>query len=280
MMSAISGRNDEPVADGIPGTLLSGKVALVVGASRGIGAAVARAYADAGAKVVLASRDHAALESLRDELIGLGGQALAVPTDVTDANAVARLVAATLSEYGRLDIACNNAGGSGAPPTPLADVPLDAFDAAFAVNLRGVFVAMKYQIPAMLKSGGGVIVNMASTTGLQGVGGLAAYVSSKHALVGLTKVAALDYAALGIRVNAIAPGPILTDTLRKAGEKAQQGAAAAMPMQRIGQPQEVAAATLWLSSDAAAFVTGTILVVDGGKLAGTPAFAVNMPKGG
>lgn len=257
---------------------LRGKVALVVGASRGIGNAIARALADAGASVALAARDPAALEVLRDELLAAGNQALAVPADVTDAASVARLVDQTVTTFGRLDIACNNAGGSGHPPTPLADVSLADFDSSVAVNLRGVFVAMKYEIPAMLGTGGGAIVNMASTTGLQGVAGLAAYVSTKHGVVGLTKVAALDYAAHGIRVNAIAPGPILTDQLRKAGEQAQQGAAAAMPMQRIGQPHEVAAAAVWLCSDAAAFVTGTTLVIDGGKLAGSPAFSPTQPR--
>ena len=259
-------------------TLLRGKVVLVVGASRGIGAAIARAFADAGASVALAARDSAALEQLRDELIAAGGQALAVPTDVTDADSVARLIDLTMKTFGRIDIACNNAGGSGHPPTPLAEVSLDDFDATFAINLRGVFVAMKCEIPAMLKNGGGAIVNMASTTGLQGVAGLAAYVSTKHGVVGLTKVAALDYAAHGIRVNAIAPGPILTDQLRNAGEQAQKGAAAAMPMQRIGQPHEVAAAAVWLCSDASAFVTGTTFVIDGGKLAGSPAFATQRER--
>lgn len=260
-------------------TLLQGKVALVVGASRGIGAAVARAFAGAGATVVLAARDNAAIEHLRDELIEAGGHALAVPTDVTDDAAVARLVDLVMSEFGHLDIACNNAAGGGHPPTLLADVSVDAFDSAFAVNLRGVFVAMKYEIPAMLAHGGGAIVNMASTAGLQAIGGLAAYVSTKHGLVGLTKVAALDYAERGVRVNAIAPGPILTDNLRNAGEQAQKGAAAAMPMRSIGQPDEVAAAAVWLCSDAATFVTGTVLVIDGGKLAGSPPFTISETKG-
>jgi NAD(P)-dependent dehydrogenase (short-subunit alcohol dehydrogenase family) len=151
-------------------------------------------------------------------------------------------------------------------------VPILAFDSAVAVNLRGVFVAMKYEIPAMLATGGGAILNMSSTAGLQAVGGLAAYVSTKHGIEGLTKVAALDYAHHGIRVNALAPGPILTDALTNAGPSAQAAAAAAMPLQRIGQPDEVAAAAVWLCSDQAAFLTGTTLVIDGGKLAGTPPF--------
>jgi NAD(P)-dependent dehydrogenase (short-subunit alcohol dehydrogenase family) len=252
--------------------VLDGKVALVTGASRGIGAEVARAFAHAGAAVAVAARDADALEKLVAELNGSGATAIAVPTDVTDAGAVERLVERTVGELGRLDIACNNAAGGGHPPTPLAEVPVDAFDSAFAVNLRGVFVAMKFEIPAMLRTGGGAIVNMSSTAGVQAVAGLAAYASTKHGLEGLTKVAALDYAELGVRINAIAPGPILTDNLARMGEAAQQAAAAAMPMRRIGTPREVAAATVWLCSDAAGFITGTTLVIDGGKLAGAPPF--------
>ena len=253
---------------------LDGKVAVVIGASRGIGAAVARAFSSAGAAVALAARDSAALDELAGVLTASGGHALAVTTDVSDADAVASLIEQTLTAFGRLDLACNNAAGGGHPPTPLADVSLEAFDSAFAINLRGVFVAMKHEIPAMLETGGGAIVNMSSTAGLDAVGGLAAYVATKHGLEGLTKVAALDYAQRGVRVNAIAPGPILTDNLQRAGAAAQQAAAAAMPMRRIGLPDEVAAAAVWLCSDAAAFVTGTTLVIDGGKLAGTAPFVM------
>ena len=251
---------------------LDGKVAVVTGASRGIGAAVARAFSNAGAAVALAARDGSALDRLADEITGAGGNAIAWPTDVSDADAVARLIDRTVAQFGRVDVACNNAAGGGHRPTPLAEVSLDAFDSAVAVNLRGIFVAMRYEIPAMLASGGGAIVNMSSTAGSQAVAGLVAYVATKHGLEGLTKVAALDYAAAGIRVNAIAPGPILTDNLKRAGADAQAMAAAAMPLRRLGQPDEVAAAAVWLASDAAAFVTGTTLTIDGGKLAGTPPY--------
>lgn len=253
---------------------LGGQVALVTGASRGIGAAVARAFSEAGAAVVLASRDRVSLDALASELVESGGEALAVTTDVADASAVAHVVEQTMAHFGRLDVACNNAAGGGHRPMALADVAVDDFDAAVAVNLRGVFLALKCEIPAMLASGGGAIVNMSSTAGIQAVAGLGAYVSTKHGIEGLTKVAALDYAGAGIRVNAVAPGPILTDNLRRAGAEALGTVGAAMPMRRIGRVEEVAAAVVWLCSDAASFVTGTTLVIDGGKLAGAPPFTV------
>jgi NAD(P)-dependent dehydrogenase (short-subunit alcohol dehydrogenase family) len=186
------------------------------------------------------------------------------------------MVERVIEEFGRLDFACNNAAGGGHPPTPLAEVPLEAFDSGLAVNLRGVFLSMREEIPAIVRSGGGAIVNMSSTAGLQAVGGLASYAAAKHGVEGLTKVAALDYAAVGGRVNAVAPGPILTDNLKRAGARAQEAAAAAMPLQRVGQPEEVAAAVVWLCSDAASFITGTTLTIDGGKLAGTPPFQVTL----
>jgi NAD(P)-dependent dehydrogenase (short-subunit alcohol dehydrogenase family) len=253
---------------------LEGKVVLVTGASRGIGAAVARAYSDAGAAVALAARDANALEELARELNEAGGNALVVPTDVTDADAVANLVEQAVSTFGRLDVACNNAAFADHRPTLLADIPVDRFDAALAVNLRGVFLALKYEIPAMVQTGGGAIVNMSSTAGHHGVSGLADYVATKHGLEGLTRAAALDYAGDGVRVNAIAPGPILTEGLAQAGPRAQQAAASAMPMQRVGQPEEVAGAVVWLCSEESAFVTGTTLVMDGGELAGVAAFVM------
>ena len=254
---------------------MTGKVALVTGASRGIGTAVARAFRAAGARVAIAARDAEALGALADELGASDGHALALPTDVSDPEAVAAMVERTVSQFGRLDFACNNAAGGGHPPTPLAHVSVEAFDSGVATNLRGVFLSMRSEIPAILDSGGGAIVNMSSTAGLQAVGGLASYVAAKHGVEGLTRVAALDYAQLGVRVNAVAPGPILTDNLKRAGGAAQEAAAAAMPLRRVGQPEEVAAAVVWLCSDAAAFITGTTLTIDGGKLAGTPPFRVS-----
>ncbi|HEY3036167.1 MAG TPA: SDR family NAD(P)-dependent oxidoreductase [Streptosporangiaceae bacterium] len=251
---------------------LAGRVAIVTGASRGIGAATSRALSRAGAAVVVAARDEQALAALAEQITAGGGRALVVPTDVTDPAAVRRLVEQTLGAYGRLDAAVNNAAG-GHRPTPLAEVPIDDYDSELSVSLRGVFLAMKYEIPAMLEGGGGSIVNMASTSGLQPVGGLAGYVSAKFGVIGLTRTAALDYAEAGVRVNALAPGPILTEQLQRAGQQAQQQAAKTLPMRRVGRPDEVAAAALWLCSQESSFVTGTTLVVDGGMLAGVAPFS-------
>jgi NAD(P)-dependent dehydrogenase (short-subunit alcohol dehydrogenase family) len=256
---------------------LTNQVAVVTGASRGIGAATARAFAQAGAAVALAARDKARLDTLAAEITAAGGKALSVPTDVSDPAGVERMVARTLNVFGRLDIAFNNAAGGGHPPTPLTDVAIEDFDSALAINLRGTFLCLKHEIAAMLESGGGAIVNMTSTAGLEAVGGLAAYVSTKHGIVGLTKVAALEYAARGIRINAVAPGPILTEQLERAGAAAQQGAAQAMPMKRVGRPEEVAATVTWLCSDSASFITGATIPIDGGKLAGMAPFARQAP---
>jgi NAD(P)-dependent dehydrogenase (short-subunit alcohol dehydrogenase family) len=256
---------------------LTDQVAVVTGASRGIGAATARAFAQAGAAVVLAARDRARLDDLAAEITAAGGTALSVPTDISDPDDVERMVSSTLDAFGRLDIAFNNAAGGGHPPTPLTDVALEDFDSALAINLRGTFLGLKHEIAAMLDSGGGAIVNMTSTAGLEAVGGLAAYVSTKHGIVGLTKVAALEYAARGIRVNAVAPGPILTEQLQRAGATAQQAAAQAMPMKRVGRPEEVAATVTWLCGDSASFITGATIPIDGGKLAGMAPFARQTP---
>ena len=255
---------------------MTGKVALVTGASRGIGAAVARAFRARGARVAIAARDVDALDQLAGELGAGDGQALAIPTDVSDPGAVEEMIERVVSAFGRLDFACNNAAGGGHPPMPLAEIPLEAFDSMQAVSLRGVFLSLRAEIPAIIRSGGGAIVNMSSTAGLQGVGGLASYVTAKHGLEGLTKVAALDYAGQGVRVNAIAPGPIMTDNLIRAGAAAQQAAGAAMPLHRVGQPEEVAAAVVWICSEESGFITGATLTIDGGKLAGTPAFQVKV----
>ncbi|HEX2909991.1 MAG TPA: glucose 1-dehydrogenase [Chloroflexia bacterium] len=244
----------------------AGKVVLVTGASRGIGAATARLFASEGASVVLAARDQEALNDVARAIISAGGKALAVPTDVTEPKAVEQLITRIIQTYGRLHAAFNNAGG-GTPPTPLAEISVEGFDRTIQVNLRSVFLSMKYEIPAMLAGGGGTIVNMSSTGGLQGVPGIAGYVAGKHAVLGLTKVAALDYASQNIRVNAVAPGPILTERLAAINEENRQQVIRAVPMGRIGLPEEVAATVLWLCSSESAFITGTTITVDGGHLA-------------
>jgi NAD(P)-dependent dehydrogenase (short-subunit alcohol dehydrogenase family) len=235
---------------------LDGRVALVTGASRGIGASCARAFGRAGASVVLAARNKVALQDLATEIESAGGAAFVVPTDVSDAKAVERLIERTMERFGRLDMACNNAAGGGQAPTRMADLPIEAFDSALAVTLRSVFLSLKYEIPAMLESGGG----------------------AKHGVVGLTRCAAIEYADVGVRVNALAPGPILTESLRQAGPEMQQRAAQALPMRRIGQPEEVADAVVWLCSSAASFITGATIPIDGGKLAGMAPFAQMSPS--
>ncbi len=254
-------------ADHSPDERLRGRVALVAGASRGIGAATAEAFAAAGAAVVLGARDAAALESVASRIRSRGGQALAVGLDVTSADSVRHVVDQAVSTFGRLDAAFNNAS-AGPFPAPLADIDPDEFDIGIATNIRGTFLGMKFQIPAMLDSGGGAIVNMASIAGLNGTANLAAYVAGKAGIIGLTRVAALDYADRGIRVNVVAPGPILTYHLEAAGSQAQRGAAQSTPMRRVGSPAEVAQAVLWLCSDHSSFITGTVIPIDGGQAAG------------
>jgi NAD(P)-dependent dehydrogenase (short-subunit alcohol dehydrogenase family) len=249
------------------GQFMRGRVALVAGASKGIGAAIAEAFAAAGAAVVLGARDTVALEAVADRIRSRGGQVLAAGLDVTDAGSVHHLVDQALSAFGRLDAAFNNAS-AGPLPTPLADIDPGEFDLGIATNIRGTFLGMKYQIPAMLRTGGGAIVNMASIAGVNGTANLAAYVAGKAGIIGLTKVAALDYADQGIRVNVVAPGTILTYHLEAAGPQAQRLAAQATPMRRIGSTSEVAQAVLWLCSDQSSFITGTVMPIDGGLAAG------------
>jgi NAD(P)-dependent dehydrogenase (short-subunit alcohol dehydrogenase family) len=243
------------------------RVALVAGASKGIGAATAEAFAAAGAVVVLGARDTAALESVAKRIEAAGGKAMAVRTDVADAESMRHLVDRALARYGRLDAAFNNAT-DGPMPAPLADIDIGEFDQGIATNIRGTFLGMKFQIPAMLRGGGGAIVNMASIAGVNGTANLAAYVAGKAGIIGLTKVAALDYADQGIRVNVVAPGPILTHHLEAAGPEAQRLAGLSTPMRRTGTVAEVARAVLWLCSEQSSFVTGTVLPVDGGQSAG------------
>src|SRR5262245_29387974 len=247
--------------------LLDGQVAIVTGASRGIGAAAAQVFAAAGARVVLAARSQRDLDTVAASITSAGGEALVVPTDVGDEAAVEQLVRRAVEAFGRLDSAFNNAG-RGHAPTPLADLTLEQFDEIERVNARGIFLAMKYEIPAIVSSGGGAIVNMASTAGLGGAPGMAAYAAAKHAVIGLTRTAALDYGRHGVRVNAIAPGPILTEDLARTDEQTRGRIAATIPLHRLGEPDEVATTAAWLCSAEASFVSGATIPIDGGKLAG------------
>jgi NAD(P)-dependent dehydrogenase (short-subunit alcohol dehydrogenase family) len=246
---------------------MRGQVALVAGASKGIGAATAEAFAAAGASVVLGARDLAALEKVAGRIEANGGRALPVRIDVADEDSMRSIVGQAMATYGRLDAAFNLAT-DGPPPTPLADIDPADFDRGIATNIRGTFLGMKFQIPAMLEGGGGAIVNMASLGGMIGVTNLAAYVAGKAGIIGLTKVAALDYADQGIRVNVVAPGTILTYHLEAAGGEAQRLAGLAAPMRRIGTVTEVADTVLWLCSPQSSFITGAVIPIDGGQSAG------------
>ena len=248
-----------------------GSVALVAGASKGIGAATAIAFADAGAAVILAARDEGAVRTLADRINAGGGRALGLRADVRDPGSMAEVVDAAVSSYGGLHLAFNNAT-DGPKPAPLAEIDVEEFDTGIATNVRGTFLGMKFQIPAMLATADDrpkAVVNMASGAALNPVAHLAAYVAGKSAIVGLTRVAALDYADRGVRVNVVAPGPILTHHLEAAGPEAQRMAGSATPMRRTGTVEEVAQTVLWLCSPAASFVTGAVVPIDGGQSAGT-----------
>ncbi len=251
--------------------LLDGKVAIVTGSGSGIGRGSALAFAGAGARVVVADIDADRGDETVREIRGAGGEASYVSVDVTDEDSVAAMVAAAVDRYGRLDCAHNNAGIS-----PLsgdtASCPKSVWDAIIAVNLTGVWLCMKHEIPAMLDGGGGAIVNTSSGAGLQGVAGMPPYVASKHGVIGLTKVAALDYGTRGIRVNAICPGTVLTPLVQQKADLGfynVEAMAAMAPMKRLGLPAEMGAAAVWLCSDMASFVTGVALPVDGGTVAGS-----------
>src|SRR5438270_12153959 len=258
----------EPAVYRMDDRAMAGRVALVAGASKGIGAATAEAFAATGAAVVLGARDTEALASVVRRIEGRGGRATAVRTDVADVASMRNLIDRAVATYGRLDAAFNNAT-DGPLPAPLADIDPEEFDRGIATNIRGTFLGMKFEIGAMLQNGGGTIVNMASGAGLNGVANLAAYVAGKAGIIGLTKVAALDYADQGIRVNVVAPGPILTYHLEAAGPEAQRLAGLSTPMRRVGTVSEVAQVVLWLCSPLSSFVTGAIIPIDGGQSAGS-----------
>ena len=246
---------------------LHSRVALVVGASKGIGADTARLLARRGARVVLSSRDVDGLNGVAREIRAAGGESVVVPADIGDDAAVARLGAEVRERFAHLDIAFNNSG-EGAPPTALAEIDTPTFDRVMRVTVRGTFLLMKEEIPLLLAAKGGSIVNMSSTAGVSAFRGGGPYVAAKHAVIGLTKAAALDYASQNIRVNAVAPGPIETHRMKNLPETYKDQARQAVPMRRLGSGDEVADAVAWLASDSSRFVTGVTLFVDGGRMAG------------
>ncbi|MBM3673995.1 MAG: glucose 1-dehydrogenase [Actinobacteria bacterium] len=245
-----------------------GRVALVTGGGSGLGRATVLELAGRGASVVIADRDLATAEDTAALAREAGVDAVAHQVDVTDLDAVERMVATALETLGGLDVAVNNAGTTG-PGALTADYAVDAWRATMAVNLDAVFYCIRTEIPAMLARGGGAIVNVASGAGLVGFAGLPAYVASKHGVVGLTRAAGLEYARVGVRVNCVCPGSTRTPMLEAfmAGdEKVEKMIRASVPLGRLGRPEEIASAIAWLCSDAASFVVGHAMAVDGGSV--------------
>jgi NAD(P)-dependent dehydrogenase (short-subunit alcohol dehydrogenase family) len=243
-----------------------GKVAIVTGGTSGIGRAAALAYAREGARVVVAGRRTAEGEETVRLVQAQGGEALFVTTDVSKAPQVQQLVERTLQKFGRLDFAFNNAGIE-QEPTSFLEQDEETYDRVMNINGKGVWLSMKYEIPAMLKTGGGSIVNTSSSLGVVAMPGIEIYAASKHAVIGLTKSAAVEFGKQGIRINAVLPAAIETDMLERfVGDNAETRAymAAKHPIGRIGKAEEIADAAIWLSSSKASFVTGHSLLVDGG----------------
>ena len=246
-----------------------GKVAFVTGAAGGIGFATARAFAESGAAVVITDVNENAAKAAADTLTKAGHKALGLRCDVSDEAQVATAIAETVSVFGRLDAAYNNAGLH-APSVETADALAEDFDRVIAVNLRGVWACMKHELRQMRKQGNGTIVNCSSQSGLAGIAGLGAYTASKHGVIGLTKAAALEYARRGIRINAICPGTANTPMVAKAMKDhpaEMQAVIDDIPLGRMGTPEEIASAVLWLCSPGAGFMIGQIVAPDGGYTA-------------
>lgn len=250
-------------------TTFNGKVALVTGGTSGMGKAAAIALAKSGAKVVVAGRRQVEGEEVIREIQTAGGEGFFVTTDVSKEADVQNLIEKIITSYGRLDIAFNNAGVE-QDPAPLTEQTEEIYDRIMDINVKGVWLSLKHEIPAMLKNGGGAIVNNSSIVGLVGAATVPIYAASKHAVEGLTKSVALEYAKSGIRVNAVSPGPIQTEMFDRFADinpAAGEYFKTATPMGRIGQAEEVVNAVLWLVSDASSYVTGQSISVDGGYTA-------------
>ena len=247
---------------------MSEQVVLITGALTGIGRATAIAFAKEGAKVVVSGRRADEGQKLAAELRNLGADAEFVQADVRRESDVQNLVDRTVARFGQLDVAVNNAGTEG-KPGPFTDQTSETYAATFDTNVLGTLLSMKHELRIMLPQLHGSIINVSSTYGRSGAPGAALYVGSKHAVEGLTKAAALEFAETGIRINVVAPGPIETGMLNRFTGTPEKKASliSGVPMKRIGQPEEIAAAILFLASDKASFITGASLAVDGGKLA-------------
>jgi NAD(P)-dependent dehydrogenase (short-subunit alcohol dehydrogenase family) len=251
------------------GNEFSDKVAFVTGGGSGIGRATALAFAERGARVAVVGHAAADVEETAEMIRRSGGHAIAITGDVTRASDIEAAVSRTLEAYGRLNFAFNNAGIE-QPVKPIVEVEDDEWDRLMAVNLRGVFLCMKQQIPAMLHGGGGAIVNTSSGAGVMGIAGQGAYAATKFGVIGLTKSVALDYAAQNIRVNAICPGIIDTpmmDRFSGGTDEGRERVIAQEPVGRMGRPEEIASAVMWMCSDNAGFLVSHALVMDGGQTA-------------
>ena len=246
----------------------AGKVAFITGAGGGIGRAAALAFAREGASVAVADVSEKANQETARLIEEQGRRALAVRCDVTRAEDVKAALDKTVDAFGRLDFAFNNAGIEPRNPAPIADYDLEEWNRIIDIDLRGVFLCMKYEIPLMLKHGGGAIVNTSSGAGVIGIKGSPAYTAAKHGVIGLTRAPALDYAAQNIRVNAVCPGYIDTPMMNRFTGGTAEGRAKVIseePIGRMGRPEEIANAVLWLCSEAAGFVVGSAMVIDGGQ---------------
>src|SRR5213080_4036787 len=246
----------------------AGKVAFVTGAANGIGRAAALAFAREGANVVAADVAEQGNQETARLIEQEGGRALAVRCDVTQTDDVKAALEKTVAAFGRLDFAFSNAGIEPRTPAPTADYDEEEWNRIIDIDLRGVFLCMKHEIPLMLKQGGGAIVNTSSGAGVIGIKGSPAYTAAKHGVIGLTRAAALDYASSNIRVNAVCPGYIDTPMMARFTGGMPEGRAKVIseePIGRMGKPEEIAAAVLWLCSDAAAFMVGHAMVIDGGQ---------------